>query len=73
MRKIIIDGNVHAVKNAIDLLTVDGEIDFDTLGYYMTDEEAFNQAFSEFIDRPVTVEEFISKYLEIADSDLVIA
>lgn len=72
MKNVIINGKISTVDAAIEYLTIDGEIDLDTLGYCMTDQNAFNLALNDLSDRAFTPNELIARYLEIASENLII-
>lgn len=71
---ISIDGGKTfcTTEEAVEFLTADDGMDFDTLGYYMNDDEAFSQVMTELNSRVFTANEFIKRYLELAKNDLII-
>ena len=74
MRKISInDGNSFCtVEEAIEYLTFEDDFDFDTLGYYMNDKEAFEKVMNEWQNKDFTLHQLITRYLELANCDLII-
>jgi hypothetical protein len=76
MKRISIDGGKTfcTIDALIDYLSFDdGEIDFDTLGYYMgKDVNAFYQVMYEARNRDYTVKQLIELFLELAKDDLII-
>lgn len=74
MKNISIDGGKTfcKVEEAIEFLTFDDDIDLDTLGYYMNDKNAFDQLMKEWETVDFSINQLITRYLEIAESDLII-
>lgn len=76
MKKISIDGGKTfcTIDELIDHLSFDdGEIDFDTLGYYMgKDVNAFYQVMYASTIRNLTTKQSIELFLELAKDDLIV-
>lgn len=72
MSKIILNGHEATTEELLVYLTEEDEVDVDTLGYAMTDSEAFDKALAKASEHGLSYSKLIGLYLAEAKSDLII-